>query len=673
MKKFLLSLIALAMLCATNAWAADAETSEYKWVESTKTLTIKASGYANGVMSDYTTGNQPWSSYKSSVQHIIVQDGIKTIGTYAFYNCSSTADIILPASLQCVKQGAFGLCTSLGEVRFKGSPNEWASIDFQSSDEFRRSQPFYANVNKAGGTPGTANRKFAFYYTSGSAPSSVNLEFTSAISEIKPYAFYGATNIVDVYIPGTVSTIGDYALYCAITNLYVNKKKAPNKGTSSITWKTSGTYLYVPEGATTSYKAQPFYNASSGTSTGAKNIGTSGDHNNFKASGIGGTGNTYKTSGFFDNIEWSLDSVGTLKLEGYGSVSTNYSGSSYSNDTNLPWGRFRRLVNKAIIKANGGDITTLYSVLRYHYALDTIIFEQNTIPTHTSLIAGTSSNFDALFDQRKNVTLKIKAASLADASVSNLGSAPWNNAKLDIGLSDNVVFADNVDNSALVSNLNTYVEKPFTLQLGRSMSNTDEYYTFCSPIDLSASQVATIFGAEAKLHTMTGSSYDEGTNELSLNFDDCSTIVAGKPYIVMPSQAVSNPTIENVDPSAVTATADKIEATNVTFYGTLAPRAVDEDEIAGGKMIILIGNSELTWANGGTVGGMRAYWLLDQSAPTGVRKAKPVMRIGKTATAIEEVRSENANAVRSEKVLRDGQIYILRDNKMYNMQGQLVK
>lgn len=40
-----------------------------------------------------------------------------------------------------------------------------------------------------------------------------------------------------------------------------------------------------------------------------------------------------------------------------------------------------------------------------------------------------------------------------------------------------------------------------------------------------------------------------------------------------------------------------------------------------------------------------------------------------SATAIEEVGSENANAVRSEKVLRDGQLYILRGEKMYNAQG----
>jgi len=43
-----------------------------------------------------------------------------------------------------------------------------------------------------------------------------------------------------------------------------------------------------------------------------------------------------------------------------------------------------------------------------------------------------------------------------------------------------------------------------------------------------------------------------------------------------------------------------------------------------------------------------------------------------SSEAIEEVRSETANAVRSEKFIKDGQLFIMYKGTMYNVQGRRV-
>jgi hypothetical protein len=74
-----------------------------------------------------------------------------------------------------------------------------------------------------------------------------------------------------------------------------------------------------------------------------------------------------------------------------------------------------------------------------------------------------------------------------------------------------------------------------------------------------------------------------------------------------------------------------------------------------------------------TIGACRAYF----DVPTGEPALGPVrMRIvvdETVATGLEEVGSETVSTMRSEKKLVDGQLIIIREGKMYNAQGQVIK
>ena len=78
--KTILCLISLLVAGITNVWGA----VEYTLNGTTKTLTIhKAGAFAEGVMTDYSSGGAPWYANRASIEKLIVEDGITHIGTNA--------------------------------------------------------------------------------------------------------------------------------------------------------------------------------------------------------------------------------------------------------------------------------------------------------------------------------------------------------------------------------------------------------------------------------------------------------------------------------------------------------------------------------------------------------------------------------------------------------------
>ena len=87
----------------------------YKYEESTKTLTI----YGTGDMKDYNTYSLkcPWDDYKNDIQVIRIEDGVTSIGSSAFYDCSSLTSIDIPNSVTAIGSSAFAGCTALTSIK----------------------------------------------------------------------------------------------------------------------------------------------------------------------------------------------------------------------------------------------------------------------------------------------------------------------------------------------------------------------------------------------------------------------------------------------------------------------------------------------------------------------------------------------------------------------------
>ena len=79
-----------------------------------------------GAMYDYSYsyGNSaPWCSqgYESKVKRAIINEGVTSIGGYAFYGCSGLTSITIPSGVTSIGYGAFGCCSGLTSIYFCGN------------------------------------------------------------------------------------------------------------------------------------------------------------------------------------------------------------------------------------------------------------------------------------------------------------------------------------------------------------------------------------------------------------------------------------------------------------------------------------------------------------------------------------------------------------------------
>lgn len=661
MKKVLVCLFTLTLM-SLSAWAGTWTAGNVTVTLEGTTLTLSPIPGTDGVMEDLTQAETLWRTVgnRGNIHSIIVEKGVTNIGAYAFYYCLDITSMEIPVSVTRFGSRAFYSSNGTPVIYYEGTPNEWANIDF--TDAY--SHPFYGDASAA--------RHMYFYGQKDTE--TVIIVFTPGITTIKQYAFYYANNITDVNIPHSVTNIGAQAfLHCPkLCRIYVLNTKAPTTGTDVFTGMkhnttlNSSSWLYLPVGANSStsapgFKRKPWYD-SDNSGDGASCIGYYGTDISGTTSSFGITNSkVYPTSGTVDGISWSIDNDGVLTLNGTGAITTSFV-TSTGNAALYPWWRWHNLITKVVIK---GGITGLSNALSRFDALVEIEIQQGTIPTSSSSVP--TSSYYILNDQ---ITVRIPIALIDD---DRLNVAPWSNMKVTI--SETAVIEEDVNNLDFLTALHDKLSAPFDMQLIRSVSNA-YYNTFCSPIDLDAETVEATFGAGTQIHELASTSYDEEANELTLEFADSQNYMeAGVPYLFKPANSVSNPTFTDVDPTAVATAEGEVNASHVTFFGTLEPVEVTSSQIDAKNFIFLLANNQLTWANGGTLKAMRAYWLLKDGVPSRALSRRPIMRIGQSAQGIEEVSGDwrqetgDGKQVTGRKVLRDGQLIIVHEGVEYNAQG----
>ena len=76
---------------------------------STKELTISGTGAMMyyGLTSDYLHSTAPWNHLDSELEHVVINDGVTSVGSYAFAMCGKLVSVSLPASVFEIDQAAF--------------------------------------------------------------------------------------------------------------------------------------------------------------------------------------------------------------------------------------------------------------------------------------------------------------------------------------------------------------------------------------------------------------------------------------------------------------------------------------------------------------------------------------------------------------------------------------
>ena len=238
MKKHLLLFLAtlLPMMASADDSGTCGDNVTWTYVEATHTLTISG----EGSMSDYSYGsNAPWYSYCSNNTKVFIEDGVTSIGYYAFRGCSGLTSITIPNSVTRIGDWAFSGCsslisitipngvTSIGACTFSGCSG-LTSITIPNSVTSIGQQAFsvcsgLTSITIPNGV--TIIGRYAFLGCS----SLTSVTIPNSVTSIGGNAFEYCSGLTSVTIPNSVTTIGDYAFaYCeGLTSITI-----PNSVTS---------------------------------------------------------------------------------------------------------------------------------------------------------------------------------------------------------------------------------------------------------------------------------------------------------------------------------------------------------------------------------------------------------------------------------------------------------
>ena len=247
-------------------------------------------------------------------------------------------------------------------------------------------------------------------------------------------------------------------------------------------------------------------------------------------------------------------------------------------------------------------------------------------------------------------------SSTDDYYIKLINTTKWSSASI-----RSIIIAPTVTISETATNLDALTDDDYVnAQLTRTVKG-GMYNPLCLPFAVSASEFSRVFpGAELK--TLTESSITDDI--LNLEFDDATSMTAGKPYLIKPASDVANPKFIGV-------TIDKTLNPTYTTKANFVGNTVVESLTASENLLYLGANDKLYWLGADyDMPGMRG-WFVVTTPKSAIRGARIVDQ-NRVPTGIELVQPENDSRA-AQKVIENGQVIIIRDNIRYNVQGQRIQ
>ena len=188
-------LIAMSLAYGVNAEVVSGNCGEdgdnVKWELDTENgvLTISGQGdmwdyeYQYDYSGGYTTA--PWYSCYPGISTVVIQNGITSIGNFAFYGCTGLTSIVIPGSVTSIGMSVFNRCTDL------------------------------TNVTIPDGVTSIGNHVFA------SCTGLTNITIPDGVTSIGNSAFFGCTGLTSVTIPAGVAKMSVLAFDSTqLTDIY---------------------------------------------------------------------------------------------------------------------------------------------------------------------------------------------------------------------------------------------------------------------------------------------------------------------------------------------------------------------------------------------------------------------------------------------------------------------
>ena len=219
---------------ATYSGSCGADGDNVKWSLDTDTGVLNISG--TGAMDSYSRNTPaPWRDY--GITHVVIENGVTGIGSYAFYNCVGLTRVIVPDSVTNIDTYAFYGCshlmsvtvgkgvTSIADRAFYGCRNLVEVID---RSPLNITRDYYANGGvgyyaieiHSGDSKLSEKDGYYLYNYDGENVYLVwydgdggDIVIPYGVTVIRSSAFSRCSRLTSVIIPDSVKTIGDDAFY----------------------------------------------------------------------------------------------------------------------------------------------------------------------------------------------------------------------------------------------------------------------------------------------------------------------------------------------------------------------------------------------------------------------------------------------------------------------------
>ena len=165
--------------------------------------------------------------------------------------------------------------------------------------------------------------------------------------------------------------------------------------------------------------------------------------------------------------------------------------------------------------------------------------------------------------------------------------------------------------------------------------------------------------------------------DLRINFVDAESVEAGVPYLYTPSADVTNPVFTGVTVNKGLHPTEPADG-YAEYHGIYAP--MDGSQLHGITNGYVLGGDRYLYttsslADTQTMNALRGYFVLNfptGGGANGAPRARVVFNSHETETTTDVSHVQDDN-VPCTKVIRDGQLLIMKGNHTYNAQGQLIK
>lgn len=219
-----------------------AEGDNLTWTYNEKLMTLTVSG--TGDMINYAGGDTPWYDVIHNVQSIVIEDGVTSIGDYAFSEAYSVTSVTIPDGVMKIGADAFSDCFFLPEITV---PETVVYIDSSAFRNCHSLSEFYipASVTTLGnsvffGCGGlkridVAEDNLYFSDVDGvlfdknvskiiqypASKAGGFYKIPDGVTEIGAFAFPMGRNLIGLELPDSITTIGDDAFNSSYSVFYI--------------------------------------------------------------------------------------------------------------------------------------------------------------------------------------------------------------------------------------------------------------------------------------------------------------------------------------------------------------------------------------------------------------------------------------------------------------------